>query len=1495
MWTHRSPYRSSSLTVESIQYHGELGLFRALNIGRLVAFVGSGLSIPYGRKNWKELVDDACNYTNTQLSQIQTYPNISLVKGQPLHDLKCTLDILTNDSTASSCDDETDLLKIRMEVCENIARRMDIECPPPGADETWVGKFRKTLMSSISLKETDPVNDPIDLIYNQLRVKRFLAVNYDVALEAYLVDKRGFATVGAGPQLEALVKAEKGLDSPLTSHPVHPKYRVEDSMGRSAISVTLRDNSIGTLVGFASLASAHRAQIFHLHGRRDDTENLIVTERDYQRLYLERTPSRQTFLEGLDALFLGNDVLFAGVGMNESDLLRPLRQFVAEERSPDSEARHVFVLLPNPGPREATRKALQLKTCYGVETLFFGDKLHHQMDILSVLQEYKASNAAESRERLWSTYGQLEEKPRSEEPADISPVIGLCQHFSLLNGESQLLVERALGAVEKGEPLPEGIDHGKLKTELTTASLCEYLRQLTVRQRRWWQDWREMPNERETRFTLIAKGDCPVWVRQKPVYPAVTEQPRSKVLKDARIAVEAQYPAREFNGRRIVRFASERGSGKGAFFEELKRQYNGIYNFAYLMEGEGRHSYRGALFAHTSSSPEFGSVVGALVKFIAGRCAPEKASKYFEENPGELLNSKKERLWEKSRSPHRLKQLEYLLQYYSSAANAKGLEPGAQRPGRLFIALSGLDSLCDAEGIAYNPYHREFFRVLTDPRFKDAPIDLVFLSGTPARPIRHLSEEEYVAGTERQEQLGHTRLQEYLVAEREPPARAPNAIPSARVDLESKKGHFLQHTVLHRRERFWTPLTPLPLEDRYWLKEGNARFLGLDGLEKTPILKGLLEESVALDNWVSRCAKRCESAISNGVIGGMPKWLQELEQAATRGGMNEVIGVVFRTYFVLDELHLEGLPRHWRRDTHGALLQHISLFSIPIQRNVLACCPVIKSRFPKKSLDALERELKVLAERGFIFEAAAPQWELTGDPAEEIGEQARYTLHSKMREYLATQMDFSLPDRGERSFFEVSMYSMLPRELPTPAERHFRLVHGVVQALIDECRDTLSAFYPLRADDEQGRTGEEQDAKVDLERRRVELEKLDKAGLCDRERLHGVPQKLRAAYSIVRSHFSIGSISRLERFQSDESDPERPYELYRSWLRGLLNAAIGLDYVGGPSNGADRWYPFREAVENKSQFKLRGAFYREEILWLYNERALTAYVQGKIYDALPTFEQALRFVTRRNKDAFAAGKRRLNLNLALAHIDRGNLRKAGNMLGELASRAGPSAAQTPNMTEMLARGFLGLCDHLGGRLASARERYEYILAQVSSSGQLRTIGIFNCFFADLLRLEGHYEQARKLLQHAVLAARQGEQRDVFHFALVSEARLARDQEDKGEFRKAQTWLDQAETYADEMGIPKIKADVLKIRAEIMLTQGETDFAGRLAARSVGICSQHGMRLRKLSALVVYGKIVAARGQVDLATEILKDASQEASHLGYHLKADQASRFVREVL
>ncbi len=59
MYTYRHPYRPFEFTPSYIERRGQLSLFRAINVGRVIGFIGSGATAAYGRPTWSDLVETA--------------------------------------------------------------------------------------------------------------------------------------------------------------------------------------------------------------------------------------------------------------------------------------------------------------------------------------------------------------------------------------------------------------------------------------------------------------------------------------------------------------------------------------------------------------------------------------------------------------------------------------------------------------------------------------------------------------------------------------------------------------------------------------------------------------------------------------------------------------------------------------------------------------------------------------------------------------------------------------------------------------------------------------------------------------------------------------------------------------------------------------------------------------------------------------------------------------------------------------------------------------------------------------------------------------------------------------------------------------------------------------------------------------------------------------------------------------------------------------------
>jgi tetratricopeptide (TPR) repeat protein len=90
-WPYAREFVLDTMDPELIQRHGELLLSRAVNIGRIVAFVGAGVSMSYGRISWRELVralldsaeqkylETLCEYERKGRAYKDEHPRINII------------------------------------------------------------------------------------------------------------------------------------------------------------------------------------------------------------------------------------------------------------------------------------------------------------------------------------------------------------------------------------------------------------------------------------------------------------------------------------------------------------------------------------------------------------------------------------------------------------------------------------------------------------------------------------------------------------------------------------------------------------------------------------------------------------------------------------------------------------------------------------------------------------------------------------------------------------------------------------------------------------------------------------------------------------------------------------------------------------------------------------------------------------------------------------------------------------------------------------------------------------------------------------------------------------------------------------------------------------------------------------------------------------------------------------------------------------------------
>ena len=804
MWTHLQPYLEDDGTARYVSRLAQMALWRAINHGQMIAFAGSGVSIPHGFPDWRGLTYYFLEATRKEYDAIDGEPwdgprprrpsrevrrlveQLNFLLGAKKQSELGDIDIPTFEEVHSLPDHA-----LILDLCEEILKRLPTA--PDGtsrlrrARETLAAQFRRgavglsldrllllepTLKVSVLVKQQaratrradkvfhdgfietlarlfrdqdpnvslskfaqrtlrdlplydeesgDPKDsvsismvarapdqlvlvednyprpvdasgtqenvgekpaihdrgrDPIDAIFENIRLSRVLTTNYDVQFERWIatalrvkndLDRTGF---------QDLCRVVGELrDQP-------PRRIVETGVRRGALSATMIRDNVGELINFGSYHATYDYQVFHLHGRVDDPANMVLTQEDYRSIYLQESYSRQAFEAAQEVVFGGNDVLFLGMGMKEEDLLVPFKRFVARQNAHDVPAKgqgRAFVLLPSAysedgediGAYRRRNQATQLRLYlqFRILPVFYGGPVFRKtikaLDKISETIAGKYISLIDIWFNVYEPYTFLTSE--YDQRVSCSGPLGLL----LFKNEYDLLV-RAMQRIEAWVKANEKIPSmhlraaralvGELKSRVMSRALVEELKHQSEGARQYWVEWNRSPDERRAYYGVPiqrAQGEQGyLWVRHYPDYAVLRPQSdrvrgaegagvywsqlkyaqsvaagwdaplRRKTLREAKMAglrppVRFRYPR-----RRIVRFTASRGGGKGAFVNLFLHKQQQLQLFPAHPDSRLPLDYQGAFVAHLVFSLEFYSVIPALTRFFAGHVARLQACGY---------------------------------------------------------------------------------------------------------------------------------------------------------------------------------------------------------------------------------------------------------------------------------------------------------------------------------------------------------------------------------------------------------------------------------------------------------------------------------------------------------------------------------------------------------------------------------------------------------------------------------------------------------------------------------------------------------------------------------------------------------------------------------------------------------------------------------------------------------------------------------------------------
>lgn len=1392
--------------------------------------------------------------------------------------------------------------------------------------------------------------DPLSIIYKDLEIRRFLTLNFDIEIERMLATH--YANHNDEKHQPFLNFLQKPVDD---KTPIKSKHDLDNGLQQAVRSATIGESNLGDLFTFGAFPANFDSLVFHLHGRVDDPENMVITQLDYERLYLNSTNLQRSFEEARHAVFNGSDILFVGTGLNESDVIAPLRDFTARHRQMDDVTGQVYALLPSSTSKryrgENIGLAQTLYKNYGVYSIFFDgadSQSHKQLRKDRYYLEYLVDvfNDSKSEQSVKSEQPVSEDGYRRIEGDQLTGFVKRIKKHQWHNPEPEnqeslkgreiyvayrLINDVSGGALENAEWSDQtllrldGFDLSlekcrllrqvilALLSRIRSRALQQGLQELTQQRIDWWKRWKSRPGHRVAYYGKMTSPEASdgkplLWVRQQANYYYPPEALNDYFQGEGETysyhymtALSAVKASADEAPVRIKRVVAPKGAGKGGMVRFLSQAFQvsgakdkrNYYPFEYVFHAEDGQrknqplEYQGGFFAHLTFTLEFTSTIFALVRFIAKAARLEERCKYL---TPEAINSDK---------PDRSTGLRLLNIALSELRKSEH---------RVFICLSGIYRLVDEQGDAYSPVHREFFRILTKrhavkdeavdykdkntKRFKKSSVDLLLVALGQKYPIRYLSEE--VKGDKKHEIPASILNQSHLYDYREDRKvwlKRWDKLPMAGIDqLTALAVYSAQESFRHvlKDVSRQSDLSHL-VQEHLSQKRGGTDWGDLiDFIQKRVVYVHIV---VRLVYWYDLVHSRDENA--GQFTQGLENILGRLAITIGQGTEQDLMRQLLVEYQRLDHeyLMMEELPEcpllvesayKLRVDVFDAIIRHLALFNYPVQPCVLLACPDLRYRLdhldtdipdtmvPSKD-DIIRHALAILVARGLVVRVEPCCSDDHPDSFPPQKEQrCRYILHRDAAEVVTRDMNYISQNSISAAPYQSTFYcAQVQARRGIPSVEHFNFV----SSLLENCLSLNHEF-----------TG------------RYQKDEIIAPALTSDEALDGFYRAsaiIRGAYAILRGSFSVGAVSRLCR--SGNFHNKQPYQAYRSWLQDIINSAVGLSeyrqallerQFGGEN----------QAAPESFLMEYNQPFYRDEVAWLYNEYAVVSFMQGRLFDAKTLYNQAIRVLIAHEGDdedqSIGAPRRRIQINLALTEIELGNIRDASILLDKVIAEVVIRPHSTLSVTMVYAKGYRALCDHLTGNFTQAEKGYRRAIKKVLKMRQLRAASIFKRHLADLLRVQGRSEEATKYLLLSEKTATQSQQEDILHYTLIARARLMRDMESRSE---ALQILRQTEDYAKAMGLQKMLAETLKVRAEVMLAEGEVTQAGKMAAQAVAISKRNGMRLRKISAALLQAKVCAQRKQMDFAKQILDEIDHEASELGYTLKSGDAQKFRQSML
>lgn len=325
----------------------------------------------------------------------------------------------------------------------------------------------------------------------------------------------------------------------------------------------------------------------------------------------------------------------------------------------------------------------------------------------------------------------------------------------------------------------------------------------------------------------------------------------------------------------------------------------------------------------------------------------------------------------------------------------------------------------------------------------------------------------------------------------------------------------------------------------------------------------------------------------------------------------------------------------------------------------------------------------------------------------------------------------------------------------------------------------------------------------------------------------------------------------------------------------------------------------RTASENQLRIAFRvgssPALYAHDRVWLLNEIGVVRYIQGNFHDCVLLFRQALKYPSLNQHLKDDTIKSRIYINLCLALIERARFEEALSCLqsaqDHLVSLCGAdeeisrsSLKQHPEyiLIQKLIYGCRAQVHYVIAEIDLARSWIKRATLEIEQIHTSAARGWLYHIDASIHMATGNYPKATEMRALALANARAAHRHDLILSMEISEIELelrARNFDREPTIRSI-SLLSDVESKAVRLGSHKIRVSAMLIRGRALLTIEQTESARKCIIGAICLAQHNGMRLKRISGLILMVALIAMRGERVAALGLLGSVRLAASRAKY---------------